>query len=152
MAVEVTDAHAGDPHYFKPLTEAAAKNFTMQQVSADKAYLATKNLQVAVDNHAMPDIAFKAGSTGRGSTDHFKKMFHFYSYNQERFMQNYHKRFDVESTFHMMKSKFGESLWSKTRTAQINEALCKILCNNICCLIQSMHELHLKPKFWQEVA
>ena len=40
---------------------------------------------------------------------------------------------------------------SKTRTAQINETLCKVLCHNICVLIQSMYELNLKPKFWKEV-
>jgi len=80
------------------------------------------------------------------------RAYHFYSYNSEHFMQNYHKRSNVESTFHMIKSKFGDSLRSKTRTAQINEALCKVLCHNICCLIQSMFELNLKPKFWKEVA
>lgn len=36
--------------------------------------------------------------------------------------------------------KFGGSLRSKARTAQINEALCKIIAHNICVLIQSMHE------------
>ena len=118
------------------------------------AYLANNNLQTVVDNHAMPYIPFKANSTGKApkSSDLFKKMFHFYSYNQERFMQNYHKRSNVESTFHMIKAKFGDSLRSKTERAQINEALCKILCHNICCLIQSMYELNLKPKFWKEVA
>jgi len=86
------------------------------------------------------------------SSDLFKRMFHFYSYNQERFMKNYHKRSNVETTFHMIKSKFGDSLRSRTETAQINESLCKILCHNICCLIQSMFELGLKPKFWSEAA
>jgi transposase len=149
-AVEVTDAHANDHNYFKPLVESTSQNFAMRQVSADKAYLSGKNLQVAVDNHAMPYIPFKVNNTGKDkkSSALFKKMFHFYSYNSERFMQNYHKRSNVESTFHMIKSKFGDSLRSKTRTAQINEALCKILCHNICCLIQSMFELNLKPKFW----
>lgn len=151
-AVEVTDAHASDHNYFKPLVEATAQNFTMRQVSGDKAYMSGKNLKVVVENHAMPYIAFKADAKGTAGSDLFKKMFHFYSYNQERFMQNYHKRSNVESTFHMIKSKFGDSLRSKTRTAQINEALCKILCHNICCLIQSMYELNLKPKFWKEVA
>jgi hypothetical protein len=151
-AVEVTDAHAGDPHYFKPLVEQTAKNFTMRQISADKAYLSGNNLQTAVDNHAMPYIAFKANSTGKYSSELYRKMYHFYAYNQERFMQNYHKRSNVESTFHMIKAKFGDSLRSKTERAQINEALCKILCHNICCLIQSMYELNLKPKFWKEVA
>ena len=48
--------------------------------------------------------------------------------------------------------KFWDALRSKTETAQINEALLKVLCHNICCLIQSMYELNLKPKFWAEVA
>ena len=100
----------------------------------------------------MPYIPFKSNSTGKESNNLFKKMFHFYSYNSERFMQNYHKRSNVESTFHMIKSKFGDSLRSKTRTAQINEALCKILCHNIVVLTQSMFELGLKPKFWQVAA
>lgn len=103
---------------------------------------------------AMPDIPFKVNSTGgdKKSSDLFKRMFHYFSYNQDRFMQHYHKRSNVESTFHMIKSKFGDSVRSKTETAQINEALCKVLCHNICCLIQSMFELGLKPKFWSEAA
>src|SRR6266436_6948472 len=72
--------------------------------------------------------------------------------NQERFMQQYHKRSNVESTFSMIKAKFGDSLRSKTETAQVNEALCKILCHNICCLIQSIYELEIKPEFWAEAA
>jgi transposase len=153
-AVEVTDAHASDYNYFKPLVEATAQNFTMRQVSADKAYMGSGNLKTVVDNHAMPYIPFKANSTGgnRKSSDLFKRMFHFYSYNQERFIQNYHKRSNVESTFHMIKSKFGNTLRSRTKTAQVNEALCKILCHNIVVLIQSMFELGLKPKFWQTAA
>ncbi|HYN86505.1 MAG TPA: hypothetical protein VER32_14750 [Pyrinomonadaceae bacterium] len=52
----------------------------------------------------------------------------------------------------MIKAKFGDGLRSQTKRAQINEALCKALCHNICCLIQAMHELGLKPKFYAEVA
>lgn len=151
-AVEVTDALAGDSPQFPALVERTAQNFTMRQVSGDKAYCSGNNMKVVVENHAMPYLAFKVDAKGTAGSDLFKKMFHFYSYNQERFMQNYHKRSNVESTFHMIKAKFGDSLRSKTRTAQINEALCKVLCHNICCLIQSMFELNLKPKFWKEVA
>jgi len=60
---------------------------------------------------------------------------------------------DCESQkFHMIKSKFGDSLRSKTETSQINEALCKVLCHNLSCLIQSMFELDIKPEFWSEAA
>jgi len=126
----------------------------MRAVSADKAYLSNKNLEVVVDNRAMPYIPFKANmrANTKATTPLFKRMFHFYSYNQERFMRNYHKRSNVETTFMMIKSKFGDSVRSRTERAQINETLCKILCHNICCLIQSMFELGLKPKFWAQVA
>jgi hypothetical protein len=67
-------------------------------------------------------------------------------------MQSYHKRSTVETTFHMIKSKFGDRLRSKTPTAQINEALCKVLAHSLCCLIQSIYELGIEPTFWEEAA
>jgi transposase len=152
-AVEITDRFANDSPQFKGLVETTGRNFTMAEVSADKAYLSSDNLQTVVDHNAMPYIAFKANSTSsKGHSAIWKRMFHFYSYNQTRFMQSYHKRSNVETTFHMIKSKFGDSLRSKTRTAQVNEALCKVLCHNLCCLIQSMYELEIKPEFWAEAA
>ena len=47
----------------------------------------------------------------------------------------------------MVKAKFGGSVRSKTLVAQINEALTKILCHNICVLIQSVYELGVAPVF-----
>jgi hypothetical protein len=38
---------------------------------------------------------------------------------------------------------------SKTDVAMTNEALCKVLCHNLCCLIQSMSELGIEAKFWR---
>jgi hypothetical protein len=55
-------------------------------------------------------------------------------------------------TFHMIKSKFCERLRSKTETAQINEELAKVLCHNICCVIQSIHELGIEPTFHADFA
>lgn len=52
----------------------------------------------------------------------------------------------------MIKAKFGERLRSKTETAQINEALCKVLCHNLCVVIQSMYELNITPEFMSEAA
>ena len=56
-------------------------------------------------------------------------------------MERYRRRSNVETTFSMIKRKFGERLRSKTHTAQVNEMLCKILAHNLCVLIQSMYEL-----------
>jgi transposase len=65
-------------------------------------------------------------------------------------MEHHHKRSNAESTFSMTKAKFGGSLRSKTRQAQFNEALCKILCHNI----RVVNSIHLRvgdcPVFWAE--
>ena len=72
-------------------------------------------------------------------------MYGLYLYNREKFLAHYHQRSNVESTFSMIKAKFGSHLRSKTETAQVNELLCKVLAHNICVLIQSMHELGISP-------
>jgi len=152
-AVEISGKFAADSPYFKPLVDKTALRFTVNEVSADKAYSSEKNMQTVLDYGGMPYIAFKNNSGLRGSRsgDIWKNMFHYYSLNQERFFNHYHKRSNVETTFMMIKAKFGDSLRSKTETAMVNEALCKVLAHNLCCLITSMHELGLKPKFWKEL-
>src|SRR6266404_7300932 len=152
-AVEITDRFAGDSPQFKGLVETTGRNFTMAEVSADKAYLSVKNLQTVIDHHAMPYIPFKSNSdpAKKSPNPTWRRMYYYFAYNQHYFMQRYHERSNVESTFSMIKAKFGDSLRSKTKTAQVNEALCKVLCHNLCCLIQSMYELDIKPDFWQEL-
>jgi len=152
-SVEVTEPNANDCPQFAGLVKTTGRNFTMAQVSADKAYLSSDNMQVVADHQAQPFIAFKANSTtSKNHSAIWNRMFHFYSYNQSRFMECYHKRSNVETTFHMIKTKFGDRLRSKTRTAQINEALCKVLAHNLCCLVSSIYELGIEPTFWEEAA
>jgi transposase len=68
-------------------------------------------------------------------------------YNRLVFMEHYHMRSNIESAFSMIKGKFGDAVRSKSDTGQINEALCKVLCHNICCLVQAIHELRIEPTF-----
>ena len=151
-AIEISDRYGNDSPQFKPLVDATARNFTMSEVSADKAYLSVANLETVVSHGATPFIPFKSNSQagGKGKTKVWRQMFYMFCFNQDEFLERYHKRSNVESTFGMIKAKFGDSLRSKTKTAQINEALCKVLCHNLCCLIQSMFELGIKTDFWKE--
>ena len=96
---------------------------------------------------AVPFIPFKSNTQPDRGTDVWSKMFYFYNYKRDEFMSHYHKRSNVESVFQMIKSKFGEKLRSKNETAQINEALTKVLCHNLCVVIQSMYELDVAPEF-----
>ena len=55
-------------------------------------------------------------------------------------MEHYHKRSNIETAYSMFKETFGSALLSKSDTGQINEVLWKVLCHNICVLVQATHE------------
>ena len=148
-SVKILDKDANDSPQFAPLVKDTAKNFTVKEVSADKGYLSADNYDVVADIGATGFIAFKVNTTGTVGGI-FEKMFHFFQFKRDEFLQHYHKRSNIESTFSAIKRKFGDSVRSKTDTAMTNEVLCKILCHNICCLIQEQHELGIEPIFWPE--
>ena len=62
-------------------------------------------------------------------------------------IRHYHKRSNVETAFSMIKAKFGDAVRSKSDIGQWNEVLCKVLCHNLCVIIQAMHELGIHPVF-----
>jgi transposase len=68
-------------------------------------------------------------------------MFDYYNGNRREFLESYHQRSNVETTFSMIKAKFGSYVRSRTLTAQINEVLAKVLCHNLWCLVQASYEL-----------
>ncbi len=146
-AVEIHDKGAGDSPLLPPLVSATAKNFTMRDVSADKGYTGRENHDAIAKHGATPFIAFKNNSTG-GVGGLFQKMFHYFSFRRDEFLRHYHKRSNVESTVHMIKAKFGDSVRSKTDVAMTNEVLAKIVCHNIVCVIHEMYELGIEPEFW----
>ena len=135
------------------MVKTTAKTFAISEASADKAYSSRRNLHSINAVGAIPFVPFKSYSKGSQGSKPFDglwhRMWHFYNFNQEVFMQHYHKRSNVETVFSMIKMKFGGSVRSKSPVAQVNEVLCKILCHNICVLIQSIYELGLEPTFWE---
>ena len=148
-SVEITGSHQNDSPMLPYLVNKTAKNFTINEVSADKGYSSTSNHEAIERVGATPYIAFKSNATGKAGGV-FQKMYHFYQYKRDEFLAAYHKRSNVETTFSMVKSKFGGHIRSKERIAQMNEALCKVLCHNICCVIQSMFEFGVEPNFCAE--
>jgi len=151
-AVEVSGPTAGDSPYFKLLFETTLKYFQVKEILGDKAYSALKNLLLAYQNKVLAFIPFKSNAKAvhRTKDPLWTRLYHFYSMNVEWFETHYHKRSNVESTFSMIKRKFEPNLSSRTKTAQVNEALCKILCHNLCVIVHSMYELGIEPEFWQE--
>jgi transposase len=146
-AVEILGKNAGDAPQLPALIRQTRENFTIKEWSGDSAYASTENFNELAEAGATPYIAFKDNTTGAvGGL--FQKAFNYYKAFHEDFRKHYHKRSNAESTFSMIKAKFGDAIRSKTDVAMANEALCKILCHNICCLIQSMFELGIEATFW----
>jgi hypothetical protein len=90
------------------------------------------------------------GVIERGVELLWEQAFHYFHLHRAEFLAHYHKRSNVATTVHMIKSKFRDHVWSKTETAMHNEVLCKILGHNICCLMQSVYELGIDPGFLVE--
>lgn len=145
-------SHAGDSPTLPKLLTATAARFNVSEVSADLAYSSRANLEAIDAIGASPLIPFKSNAVAaperQGSL--WAKMFHYFNYKREEFLKRYHNRSNVESTFSMLKAKFGDSVRSKTDTAMKNEVLAKIVCHNIVVLISAMYELGIDPIFWTE--
>ena len=147
-AIQVGRQYSPDCPEFVPMVEATARKFTINEVSADAAFCSYDNFNAVTAAGGRPFIAFRSNASGKsGGT--YGKMFHFYNFNRDEYLSHYHKRSNVESTFSMIKAKFGDAVRSKSPTAMVNEALCKVLCHNLCCLIQSTHELGVEATFWR---
>ena len=148
--VEVLSENSGDSPQFIPLAEKTHDaGFTIDEMSADKAYSSRDNNAYIDQIGGTPYIAFRSNASGkpRGNNHIWRKMYNYFVYNRDEFLQHYHLRSNVESTNNMIKSKTTDMVRSKDKTAQINEVLLKVLCHNICVLISAMFELVIEPSF-----
>ncbi|MFH0896548.1 MAG: IS5 family transposase [Candidatus Bathyarchaeota archaeon] len=149
-SIKITQRDGGDSPQFGELVSDTAQNFQVSEVSADKAYSSKGNMNLVSELGGTPYIPFKSNAIGksRGNGSRlWNKMFYYFLYKHDEFNEHYHKRSNVETVFHMLKSKFGDSVRSREWTSQVNEVLLKVLCHNICVLIQEMFELGIEPNF-----
>ena len=151
-AVQVDIENGGDSPQFIPLIEQTYNSgFTLNEVTADKAYNSADNHRRVAELGGTAYIPFKSNSTGSlvgNNARVWRKMFNYFTYNKEEFLTHYHNRSNVESTINMIKAKFTDMVRSKDNVARVNEVLLKVLCHNICVLIQEMYELGIEPNFY----
>jgi hypothetical protein len=161
-SVRLSDGYSNDTNYLRPLVADTAQQFTLDKVTADKAYSSKANLQAVEDAGGTPYIPFRGGWPAlqlelmpemHPETSVFYRMKHMFIYQREMFLAHYHCRSNVETTFSMIKRKFGDSLRSKSETGQYNEILCKVIAHNICVLVACMFEIGLPmPEFGEVCA
>ena len=132
-AVVVSGWEAHDTNFFEPLLNRTLEHFNIDSLAADKAYLSRKNLHLAMLSGVTPYIPFKSNTRipMENNDSAWAQMYHYFRFNREEFYKHYHRRSNVETVMHMIKSKFGDSIRSKNYIAQVNEVLGKVLCHNI---------------------
>jgi transposase len=147
VAAKITEENGADCPQFGPMvTEAHENGFTLMEVTADKAYASRENYNTATRIGATAYIPFKAKDTERSKGSYtWSKMYHYFMLHRDEFMVHYHARSNVESTFQMVKAKFGDKIKSRNWTAQQNELLCKLICHNIVVLIHEVGGLGVNP-------
>ena len=150
-SVDISGWEANDTTYFAPLVEETARNFQMAEISADKAYLSHKNVAIAEAVNAVPFIPFKSNTVPTIEDSAWGRMYHYFMLNRNQFLTHYHKRSNVETVFSMIKGKFGDAVRSKRDVGMVNEVLAKVLCHNVCVLIQAIHELGVEPDFCAQI-
>lgn len=147
-AARVSDA--GDAPMLPPMLETTLRNgFTVDEVSADKAYLSKANVDAITAVGATPYIPFKENSKGDGPRM-WREMFAMFMQHRHEFLAHYHRRSNVETAFWMVKSKFGGAVRSKLPVAQRNEVLAKVVCHNLCVLVSAFYESGMQPSFWRD--
>ena len=150
-AADCTANESADVRFFDEFVRTTAKNFRVEEVSADKAYLSKKNVRVVDEVGGTPYIPLRSDTRARASKRKadplWEKLYHHFTLRQADFLQHYHKRSNVETVFHMIKSRGGEVLLSKTGSAQVNEVLLRVLCHNICVVNKAMYQLGITGEF-----
>jgi len=145
-AVIITPGACNDSPEFSRLIKDTKRIYEPREVSADMGYISIDNLEYAWGKAIIPFIPFKKNvskETASGNGMVWRKMLKFFTDYPDEFYHHYHKRSNVETTFHMIKRKFGDHLRSRTEIGQTNEILAKCLCHNLCVLVQELFELDI---------
>ncbi len=79
-----------------------------------------------------------------------EKAFHYFQFNKDEYLNHYHLRSNVESTFSAVKRKFGPDVMNRSEAGMVNEVLCKFLLHNLTCLIMEQECLGISPVFWKD--
>ncbi len=146
-SVEVTPGYINDYPLLKPLLKSTTARFNVAKLSADKGYTGRSNVVAIEEAGAVPLIPIRAGMKRQGPSA-WERAFDFFTEHRDEFLAQYHKRSNVETTFAMIKAKFGAFVRSKNPVAQVNEVLCKVLAHNLAVLVQAFFEFGIAAEFW----
>jgi transposase len=122
----------------------------VRELSADKAYSTHANHDVLETFGVAAYIPFKDNAVVNPKSPAWSRHLCEFLLNQERFLPHYHRRSNVETTFAMIKAKFGAAVRARVPIAQVNEVLAKCVAHNLCCVVKAIFTAGLAPTFWPD--
>jgi len=140
----------GDCPQLPALFERTRAHHDVREVSADKAYSSVDNHNVLETFGVEVFIPFKVNAVVNPRAPVWSRHLVEFQLHQERFLEHYHRRSNVETVFAMMKARFGASVASRLPTARANETLARCIAHNLVCVTRSIFIAGLAPVFWQD--
>ena len=148
VSAKITEGLKHESPIFEELMDGMGK-FCIKEISADSGYLSRKNCEIIHNAGAVPYILPKKNTTAYSKGSHFawQRMIRLWKNHQMLFATHYHRRSNVESTFGMIKRKWGDFCRCKLSVTQENEILSRVICHNIAVLSEAMLSNDLEPVF-----
>lgn len=150
--VTAIDVQKGnDNKIFREHVDRTSENFGINEWSGDGMYWAKLNCDKVAEKGGKPYFKCKTGKTAwNGKQDGhpvWKQMNLKSKNNSEEYDKNYHKRSNVESANMSKKMLHGDKVYSRIKSARINEETLRWINHNINVLNRAKHEWDIIPKF-----
>ena len=146
-SVRITAGSSGDSPQFIPMLEDTSKVFKIAKVCADKGYISFDNYKFCQKIESELYTQFKENAVRKFGPRLWRQMFDFFKNKPEEYLRNYHPRSNVETVFHMLKTKLQKIVRGKNLISQKNEVLSLCLTHNLCVLTQEIFELGIIVDF-----
>lgn len=147
-ALNVETKSGNDNEIFREHVDKTAKNFKCNEFSGDGKYWCKENCKKVNEVGAKP--YFKVWKNWAGKSRGcmlWKKMNLEFKDNPKQYGKHYHKRSNVEATNHSKKVLHGDKVYSRLKSARINEETLRWINHNINVLNRAKYEWKINPKF-----
>jgi len=148
LSIKVTKQNVHDLKMVEEVIGAKTKYFDMEEFVADKAYSTRAVFKFLHDLGLTPYIPFKKNAIGTPKgVSIWRTMYDLFHTYRSVYDMHYHTRSNIETSFSMLKQRFGGHLMTKKFIANTNEIKTKALCHNLCVLITETFESDISVDF-----
>lgn len=147
-AVDIRIHKGGDNEMLRKHVDTTAQHFKVHEWSGDGLYWCKENCKKVVEVGAKPYFKVHANWAGKARGGFaWKEMNLEFKRDEKAYNTHYHKRSNVESTFHSKKALHGNAVYSRLPSARMNEETLRWINHNQMVLNRARHEWNIHAKF-----